>query len=48
MHVDWDSPHLSLVACYITPTYTSSMQELIMQGVQQKLEKSCFRYKKKP
>ena len=31
---------------YITPTYTSSMQELIMQGMQQKLEKSCFRCKK--
>ena len=27
---------------YITPTYTSSMQELIMQGMQQKWEKSCF------
>ena len=31
---------------YIAPTYTSSMQELIMQGMQQKLEKSCFRCKK--
>ena len=31
---------------YITPTYTSSMQELIVQWVQQKLEKSCFRCKK--
>ena len=31
---------------YITPTYTSSMQELIMQGIQQKLEKSCFWCKK--
>ena len=28
---------------YITPTYTSSMQELIMQERQQKWEKSCFR-----
>ena len=28
---------------YISPTHTSSMQELIMQGLQQKLEKSCFR-----
>ena len=27
---------------YITPTYTSSMQELIMQGMQQKLEKLLF------
>ena len=31
---------------YISPTHTSSMQELIMQGLQQKLEKSCFRCKK--
>ena len=31
---------------YITPTCTSSMQELIKQGMKQKLEKSCFRYKK--
>ena len=27
---------------YITPTCTSSMQELIKQGMGQKLEKSCF------
>ena len=31
---------------YITPTYTSSMQELIMQGKQRKWRKSCFRCKK--
>ena len=31
---------------YITPSYTSFMQELIMQGMQQKIEKSCFRCKK--
>ena len=31
---------------YITPTYTSSMQELILQGMQQKLQKSCSRCKK--
>ena len=31
---------------YIIPTYTSSMHELIMQGMLQKLEKSCFRCKK--
>ena len=31
---------------YITPTYTSPMQELIMQGMQQRLEKSFFRCKK--
>ena len=27
---------------YITPTCTSSVQELIKQGMEQKLEKSCF------
>ena len=31
---------------YISPTHTSSMQGLIMQGLQQKLEKSCFRCNK--
>ena len=31
---------------YITPTFTSSMQELIKQGMKQKWEKSCFRCKK--
>ena len=31
---------------YISPTHTSSMQEFIMQGLQQKLEKSCFRCNK--
>ena len=31
---------------YITPTCTSSMQAMIKQGMEQKLEKSCFRYKK--
>ena len=30
---------------YITPTCTSSMQELIKQGMGQKLEKYCFRCK---
>ena len=30
---------------YITPTYTSSTLELIMQGMQLILEKSCFRCK---
>ena len=39
MHANWDSPNLSLVVLFITPTYTSSMQELIKQGMQQKLEK---------
>ena len=41
------STDMSLICQQIyTPTYTSSMQELIMQGMQQKLEKSCFRCKK--
>ena len=31
---------------YITHTSTSSMRELVMQGMQEKLEKSCFRCKK--
>ena len=31
---------------YITPTWTSSMQELMMQGMQQLFEKSCFRCEK--
>ena len=31
---------------YITPTCTSSMQELIKQRTKQKLGKSCFRCKK--
>ena len=31
---------------YITPTCTSSMQELIKQGMKQQLETSCFRRKK--
>ena len=31
---------------YITPTCTSSMQELIKQGMEQKIENSCFRCKK--
>ena len=35
------------IVLYITPIYASSMQKLIMQGMQQKLQKSCFRIKKK-
>ena len=31
---------------YISPTDTSSMQNLILQGLQQKLQKSCYRCKK--
>ena len=42
MHVDWDPPSNVL---YITPTHTSSMQQMIKQGMKQKLEKSCFRCK---
>ena len=40
MYVDWDLPNLSLVVLYITPTFTSSMQELIIQWMQQRVEKS--------
>ena len=36
MHVDWDPPHLGPVVLYITPIYTSSMQDFLMQGGQQK------------
>ena len=36
----------SSVLYFFTPTCTSSMQELIKQGMKQKLEKSCFRCKK--
>ena len=42
MYVDWDPRHLSLVVCYILHL----LQELIMQGMQQNLEKSSFRFKK--
>ena len=41
MYADWGPPHLSLVLLYISPTATSSMQNLILQGLQQKLQKSC-------
>ena len=43
--MDWDPPQSSSVL-YITRTCTSSMKELIKQGMEQKLEKSCFRCKK--
>ena len=33
-------------ALYISPTDTSSMQNLILRGLQQKLQKSCSRYDK--
>ena len=45
MYVDWD-PHLSPVVCFITPTYTPSMHELIMQGIQLISKKSLFRCKR--
>ena len=35
MHVDWDPPHLSIVL-YIAPTCTSSLQEFMQQGMEQK------------
>ena len=34
MYVDWGPPHLSLVVLYISPTDTSSMQNLILEGLQ--------------
>ena len=44
--VDWDPPSFeSSRVLYITPTCTSSMQELIKQGMEQKLENCCFRCK---
>ena len=47
MYVDWELPHSSLSSVLnITSTYTSSMQELIMQEIQQKWHKCCFRCKK--
>ena len=39
-------PFESSRVLYFTPPCTSSMQELIKQGMKQKLEKSCFRCKK--
>ena len=47
MYVDLGPPHLSLVV-YMSPTDTSSMQNLILQGLQQKLQKSCSRCNKNP
>ena len=44
MYVDWDIPdlHGSSGVLYISPIYNSSIQELIMQGMQQKLQWSCL------
>ena len=46
MYVDWGPPHLSLEVLCISPTDTSSMQNLILEGLQQKLQKSCSRCNK--
>ena len=46
MYADWGPPHLCLVVLYISPNNTSSMQNLILQGLQQKLQKSCSRCNK--
>ena len=45
MYVDWGPPHLNLLSSvlYISPTDTPSMQNLILEGLQQKLQKSCSR-----
>ena len=42
----WTPSFDSSSVLYITPACTYSMQELIKQGMNQKLEKSCFRCKK--
>ena len=45
MHVDWDPPHLSLVASYILHLYLFHAEiDKARNGT--KLEKSCFRCKK--
>ena len=46
MYADWRPPHSSLVVLYLLPTDTSSMQSLILRGVQQKLKKSYSRCNK--
>ena len=46
MYVDWGPHHFSLVVLYISPTDTSSMQNFNLQGLQQKLQKSCSRCNK--
>ena len=46
MYVDWGPPHLILVVCYVSPTNSSSMQNLILEGLQQKLQNSCSRCNK--
>ena len=47
MYADWGPPSFeSSSVLYISPTDTSSMQNLILQGLQQKLQKSCSRCNK--
>ena len=44
VYADWGPPHLNLVVC--SPTDTSSMQNLILQGLRQNLQKFCSRCNK--
>ena len=47
MYVDWGPPSFeSSSMLYISPTDTSSRQNLILEGLQQKLQKSCSRCNK--
>ena len=45
MYVDWGPPHLSLVVCYIFHL-PLLCKNLILEGLQQKLQKSCSRCNK--
>ena len=42
MYKDRDPPNLTLVVYYVILTYSASIQEFMMQEIQQKTEKSCF------
>ena len=46
MYADWGPPHLNPIVLFISPTDTPSMQNFILQGLQQKLQKSCSRCNK--
>ena len=47
MYADWGPPHLSLVMCYIFHLLIPLLcKSLILQGLQQKLQKSCSRCNK--
>ena len=46
MYVDLDSLIWVLSSVYITPTHTCPLQEIIVQDMQQKVEKSYFPCKK--